>query len=890
MSARFGVDPTGTTEFIGALRRVALDDDDTLDCEVQIDEHTMVPGSTGTVPMTLPPGYHSMDDPEIRFTLVRRYPLTTDFSAFPLTVSGLKGLQANDEESLALFGPTFPGKATWLEGISDFPQALQNSLNCPVNGIPLALGWPTKIGAYAMFDYFRWFSGSQIVEETSDEMRFAKFVEKKISTMQPEEASRFDYKVRGNIMQDSFIQQNLKTLDGYSGTWFLNSASVVGDEIEVTTEMTMPLPFFMGPNLPIQFVPDGRLQFSLNTEFYRMFDAPMRFFSGFMDTASDSMLSQEPATVGTNNWYRNTVAPIVGLAFSSLCQLINDEGGLSYQLPETYDATGLVMFNVRALKLTARNVECLMGDESTVLEHEGRRMFPACSLFTNGITVFTRLSKMATFKGKVYDFAPSSEMALHVQRDQYVKSIIPASLIAGVVKGSSYRPTRLDTAYDLGDTGRDSQAVSADDEVYIVFNSTVPLPCLAYGPTFGIHTEDAEGDDYVLEVQSGLEARTVENVLQPKFASPQQNTAGMSYMVVLNAPMSVMSNSQPTESTGLTMGPGYSEDDTTALQAGPAPALTVDGTDTMVYPNSVRLENVRLGFTARAYKGHVLKRLTDAYESPEGINIGRIAPVFITYNQTTPGRQQVQFSTFMSQVGFLQFELMRTSQYGLGRDRMLPVAPFAEYSLQQGSYTVQANRGESQMETYGNKFPSALQNWSSGRSYLGVLTGTHGESDHFDRIATCYSNCYAAPVTVNLAALHRLRTWGVYYPMNTTGGMSALRNREDWTFTYTAADEMRFNSNELGFGTLPWSMANGGSEQMWAPSSYLGQYVRLVGADQRDVYQVFDTTAGLNMKLQNGAGFSPTYMVCTVWGKLQFVLQRSFFKTVVPATIVTVNS
>lgn len=888
MPTLFGVDPTGTTSFIGALNRVAYDDDPSIDCEVAIDEHRIVPGATGTVPMTLPDGYHSMDNPELRFTMIRTYPLTTDWSKFHNTVvppaytSYSYGASVDDVNAFS--SESFPQKAQWIATVNaGSTPAQQNSNWFPTNTLPLALGWPTKIGAYAMFDFFRWFSDGTIVEEMSREIDYAKFVEKHLAIMSPEESAIFDYKTRANIMQDSTLQQNIRPLEGYMGSWFMSSARVVPEGIEVMTPMTLPLPFYMGPKLPIHFIPNGRLQFALNTNFKTMFDAPMRYFSGFMEMATDSNAVAPPRDLVSTD---TQCMPIIGCAISTAIEETVTTEGLSCTMSDGCDATAWAVFSLRAMKLSIRNVESILGDEQTVLMDDGRLMFPACSLFQHGMTVFSRVSKMAR---RPQDHSDNN--TLFIARDQYTKSFIPASMIAGVVKGSPFRPAKLFTVQagiqtDKGDPGMCEQGISMDDEVYIVFNRAVPIPCALYGAIPGVLITPEDGADREsFPVVLGANVPVGSSIQGDPVWNAQVNNIGFSYMVVLNAPISQMNvESNVPEQVQTVIGTFNNSTYSTAF----SPSGSAADSD-MVYPTDMRLENVRLGFTARQYKPNVLARLTSAYESPEGIVIGRVAPVMLTYNQTTTGRQIFQFSTFMSSVAYMQFELYRTNSIGLGRERMLPCSPIEEYSLLQGSYKVQSNDGASQAETFGNKFPTGYQDWATGVVNVAVTTGSIGEADHFDRIATCVSNCYAGPVTVNIANLHRMRTWGVHYPMNTSGGMAELRNREDWSFTYTACSQMKFNSNELGYCYSSLRQIVPGLQYVYSVSDCRPYWTGNPGELPSYDFE-FLTTLGVTQKTTSSVAFSPTYMMCTVWGKLQFVLQKSHFKSIVPATVVTINS
>lgn len=881
------IDPTLTSSFIGGLDRFSTENEPHIQMEVAMNEHAMLPGSTCTIPFSVPPDFDVIDYPELRFTLERTFQKTLDFVSY----NHGDGADPTDVQS---FGTNRVDQATIVPYLTG-----ANSTENPFDLNPLALGWHTKLGAYGMFNYWRLVNArGEIIDECSTELQAAKFVEKEVARATEEELQIFDFKARTNICQDTTVQANIRPGEGLMGAYYFSSFREDGDNIIFTTEMTVPLPFFMGKNYLSSFLGPCELQVSMNGEFDRAFTADMRFYSGFMETAVDGAFfngNQNPSPshekhMITGVWASTTNYITPGTTPGA--------DALSYEIPSNMDATGFVVFMCRGLKLTTRDLEAIIGNEScqgTVSDYAGvyRDCQFACPFFSNGFDVFTKLSKLVV---KSEEVGPNYG---HVLRDQYIRHHVNGSNIAAVLKSN---PNSCTFDVSVPPLHYSESSISDDDCVYIIFKTAIQFYCWMYGPVPGVVSfyQDDTLHDYA-PVTSGVEVSELtvmdttgeDPVAGPTVCGwfPQQSNIGFSYIVVSNPP------------TGFVM----PEVDEPRADVAPTPGGSFDAagnliyseqlfTQNIVYPSNVTIENVRLGYVARKLSGGVKQILTEQFKG-EGIKLKRVAPIFASLNQTTKGSQQFKFSSFQGMIGFLQFELYRMERTKvLGSERMLPCLPFEKYQLQWGSYTVQSSMPDIQPESYGNRLPMTISDWANDNTVLVMTTGSAGESDIYENIKTSWSNCFSTPKSVNLAALHRLRTTGVYYAMNAMGGMTPMRAREDWTFTYNAAFDHWFNSVDLGqsylYSVEKTLIPNAAPVQVnnqciYGMNNVTGPTNTYTWGESLGYFNLtnFNTTASFYSSHPS----TPTLLVCTIWCEREYVLQNSRFSGIT-AAIVTTNS
>lgn len=870
------LDPTLTSVFIGGLNRRTTQETPRIQMEVSVNELVLKPGSTCTVPLTVPPGFHVMDQPELRFTLERTFPFGADFSFLNRTFNGSTIANLQQFADVRLSDSAAVG--AFLNG--------QNTNGAMIDLNPYALGWHTGLGVYGMFDYFRAINTrGEIIDECSDNLTAAKWVEKQIATASEDDLQLLDLKMRTNICQDTTIQQNIRPATGLSGTYYFSSYRAEGTNIVFSTELSVPLPFFMGKHLYTHFLGPCELQTSLTSSMNMAFHADMKFWTGFMETAVDMGFKGDVPKV--QNSYTD---PITSVVIHSLCTPVANPNFAS--LPQNSDASAVCTFFCNALKLSTTDLEAIVGNESC-RNPTSPTYYPHCQWFSTGFDLFTKVTKLGSLTTSAANTASfdADPHAGHVLRDQWIRHHVCGSNVLAVVKGSSMDPTT--NALPILPTTVPESIVSDDDSVYVIFKN--PLPLYAFLYRTNIFMFDPAGNAPAniagpLGAGYGAFGNTpTTGVPQGIGALPTINTIGMSYVLVQNAP----SGFTPNSNADVMVAPAMVTTNMDALGervlAAPVPPPV-----SIIYPADITVSNCRLAFTARKLSDSVLQTMTDAFHSG-GIRLKKIAPVFVTYNQTTSGTQQFKFSTFQTDVGFLQFQQYRFDNFGLGQERMLGTNGYRQYSLQQGSYTVQSSQVDTQSETFGNKFPLSVTDWSTGYTTLGFTTGSCGEVDHFTNIRNAWANCYNTKQVVNVAALHRMRTNGVYYAMNTIGGISKLRPREDWTFTYVSESSQWWNSIDLGIGFLAsqqTAAAVAANARVYVQPllnkflcTYQAPNYLLANWAQLNPISTYKT----HVQMISGTVPSPTLNICTIWCAREYVLSPNGL-TGNTAAILTVNS
>jgi hypothetical protein len=851
------IDPSGITAFLGPVTNQSVEDGQAILVELPTREITLHPGGTYSVPL-ITPGFHKLKGVTLRGTLVRKYPnWIPDMAAYnnpqntlgtPTTVADVLTDPNANETSIP--------NITAVQASLGTLQVSQAGFNLN----PLALGFPTKLGAMNMFTYRLVTETGRVIDETSDEQRIAKFVEKNAATLPPAQFQLFDIMAKTNMCQDQVIDAGIRPRRGLRGSIELSSAYVSKGELVVMTEFNIPIPLFLGDDWPTVFMGNPRLEITMNPDPRAMFSATSRTFTSYMTTATEAVWNQPLNTAS------KSTKCITQMSFCPV------RGSVASALPNGYDAVATLNVNISSIKLTTSDLESIIGNESTwVVDSSGNVSYPQCEIFRTGLDVFTRMVKCS--------HTTTTDSSQFILREQYVHSHIPASQIVAIIPGTSYVPGTTATP---GDPGMQESANSDDASVFIVLANDIMVSSLVYGSTPGalvgttftsdypgnetLFTSKPEGGPWIPHEDIGIELILKTNVPNTSF----DNADG------------VPTTYNPIGTNkGAAMIPQYPNTDVPV---------------TPIYPTSVTIEHCRLAASKMRLDENVFNTLNREFLGNYGLRMYRSTPVQTVFNTVSSGVHQFLFTLYNTRLAFLQFENFRPYDQRYGVDRMLPVAPFSQYRLFDGSNLVQESTPDTQFESFGYKYPMTLSNNDNSTALpTAMLSGSIGEEDLYAQMRIAWRNAFIARPSINLSMLHSIRShWGVFYALNTLDGLVELPGQTTFRFEFQVRDTLYPNSHDMGiFTSGPLCKKLESSSNFVAPffPFTFGAYEASPPAlTQLATQSVITTLESPPLSIQTANVGIPTPMTVTAWGATEWVFKQSGVKTSTPTTVVTINS